>query len=250
MNSITRYLVVFVALLFLVPAVSAFGYGTSSISFTQSSGQLAAGGSMSVGYNVSLATGSTWGTTINIVNKAQLASHGITVTLSNPGGTQSNPPFNGTMTISVSSSTPNGQYNIILNATGDDPSTTNAAFALAIAVPASSSTTTVTGAASTTVAVTSSVAVSAPASYGMDLPDVFLGLIILVIIITVISMAVKTATASRQILLCVALILVGTFLWLYGDYTGGALYYVWAGVILILIGTFAWIWVDHQAHLL
>lgn len=253
MNALFRNLALLLALLVIVPSVSAFGYGTSSISFTQSSVSLSPGGSGSVGYNVTIATGSTWGTSLNVVNGAALKSAGINVTLSNPGGDNTNPPFNGTLTVSVASTVAAGVYHITLNATGDDPSTSNAELGLVVTLPGSSSTTSVAGGQSTTVAVTTqpttSTKVSAPTTPGFTLPDAFLGLIVLVIILMVIAMAVKTMMPSRQIIFSVALIFIGVLIWLYGDYTGGALRYIWSGVALIVVGTLIWIWVDHQAHL-
>ncbi|MEM3791138.1 MAG: hypothetical protein QXL16_00195 [Candidatus Micrarchaeaceae archaeon] len=96
-----------------------YGYGTSSISLSSSSLSLYPGSSTSAKYSVDLSSGSTWGTTLQVVNVQQLSSSGISVSLSNAYG---DPPFSGTVSISVSKNTKPGNYSIELQATGDDPS--------------------------------------------------------------------------------------------------------------------------------
>ncbi len=98
------------------------------------------------------------GTNLGVVNNNQLASQGIMVSLSNPSG---DPPFSGTMSISTSSSTQPGSYAIVLSATGDDPSISNATYILSVLSPASSTTTAATtsvsgGGQSTTIQQTTS----------------------------------------------------------------------------------------------
>lgn len=117
-----------------VPGVAASqtGYGTSSISFSPSSGSITAGGSMAASYTVGLASGGTWGTNMVLQDSAALSSNGINVTLSNPSG---DPPFSGTITITASNSAPSGTYVIEFAATGDDPSASPAAFQLGVTAP-------------------------------------------------------------------------------------------------------------------
>lgn len=107
-----------------------YGYGTSSISLQTSNATVVSGGSVNTTYRVSLASGSTWGTTVSVTDSAALSSHGITATLSDPTG---DPPFSGTLSISTSPTTALGTYNISLAATGDDPSTNPVTFTLTVA---------------------------------------------------------------------------------------------------------------------
>ena len=130
-----------VVLAFLAGTVSAQygGYGTSSIAISPGSASVPAGQSTNASYTVSLASGSTWGTNVNVVDASSLSSHGITVTLSK---TYAEPTFTGTMTVKVGSTTAPGTYNVTLNATGDDPSASPATFALTVTPTHSISTTT------------------------------------------------------------------------------------------------------------
>ncbi len=130
-----------VAFLIIPSYTFASGIGSSSIQLTQSGANLSVGGSASVGYTVKLVSGTPWGTTLNIVNKNQLLADGITLTLSN---SYSDPTYSGTLGISASSSAKPGTYNILLNATGDDPSSSNAALSLTIFSKASNATTSTT----------------------------------------------------------------------------------------------------------
>ncbi len=126
----------------IVPSYAfASGIGSSNIQLTQNSANLSVGGSASVGYTVRLVSGTPWGTTLNIVNKNQLLADGITLTLSNSYG---DPTYSGTMGISASSNATPGTYSIILNATGDDPSSSNTALSLTIFSKTSNTTTATT----------------------------------------------------------------------------------------------------------
>ena len=74
------------ALLYSIPSAYAFGYGTSAVSITRTSISLNEGTSGTVGYDVSLATGNTWGTDLIIQNQSVLSSEGIYVTASKTAG--------------------------------------------------------------------------------------------------------------------------------------------------------------------
>ncbi len=111
--------------LLIIPSISAASpIGASSITLNHSSGTAGIGGSVSTGYTVKLISGSTWGTTI-----AATAHSGITVTFSNSGG---DPTYSGTMTVTVSKTVSPGTYNIFINATGDDPSSSPAVYKLTV----------------------------------------------------------------------------------------------------------------------
>ncbi len=126
----------------IVPSYAfASGIGSSSIQLTQNGANLSVGGSASVGYTVKLVSGTPWGTTLNIVNKNQLLADGITLTLSNSYG---DPTYTGTMGISASSSAKPGKYSVALNATGDDPSSSNAVLNLTVFGKTSNATTATT----------------------------------------------------------------------------------------------------------
>ncbi|MGC8681989.1 MAG: hypothetical protein ACP5TF_01695, partial [Candidatus Acidifodinimicrobium sp.] len=87
------FLAVFSAVL-LVGVVYAAGYGTSKISLTRYSVNVSQGGTATVGFTVSLATGSTWGTSVNIVPSNSY------VTLS-PNPSYGDPSYSGNITINV-----------------------------------------------------------------------------------------------------------------------------------------------------
>ena len=53
-------------------------------------------------------------------------------------------------------------------------------------------------------------------------------------------------TSTRLVILGVLLILVGTTIWLYGDF-GAGVSYVWSGVVGILLGTVIWLYGDFLA---
>ena len=170
-HGISTILVVAIVVIIVVAAASAAAYylyfnpstsggiGTSSISLGQSSGYVASGNSMSVPYTVSLASGAKWGTSLVVVNNATITSEGITVT---PSTAAMDPPFSGTLSISVSASTPPSTYQIMLKATGDDPSKSNVLFTLTVTAAIASSTTTT----ATSNGVTSSSAMTTTSLYG------------------------------------------------------------------------------------
>jgi hypothetical protein len=135
----------------LSPPGSVVKYGTSSVSLNSSSASVAAGGSITDSYSVALASGTKWGTNVVISNSTALSSAGISVTDS--AGMQ-DPPYMGTLTISVLSSTKPGTYYIPIGTTGDDPSSQNAMLTLTVTAQSattvsSSSTTTTTSSTNT-----------------------------------------------------------------------------------------------------
>lgn len=112
-------LFVFLAALFMIPAVHAQGYGTSIISVNSTNITAYAGSTVELQYTTKLYTGSTWGTTMQYSNATALAASGINAHFSNAYG---DPTFTGIFSITISNSTPVGTYSIELSATGDDPS--------------------------------------------------------------------------------------------------------------------------------
>lgn len=132
--------------LYFNPSTSG-GIGTSSIALGQTSGSVAAGNTMSVSYTVSLASGTKWGTTLVVANNSTLKGDGITVT---PSTSAMDPTYTGSLSIAVASSATPGSYQINLKTTGDDPSTSNAVFTLAVTAAGSSSSTTTSSSSTTT----------------------------------------------------------------------------------------------------
>jgi len=118
----------------------ASGIGTSKITFSPANLTIAPGAAGTVSYTVGLVSGKVWGTNTNLVNSANLSSEGINVSLSK---TYSDPNYTGVMTIKVSGATKPGRYAVLLNATGDDPSITNALFTVYVKTSAVNTTTTV-----------------------------------------------------------------------------------------------------------
>ena len=139
-----------VYVLYLNPSTSG-GIGTSSIQLSKTDGTVAAGSSTSLPYTVNLASGAKWGTSLQVSNADTLANDGITATTSTGA---MDPPYSGTLTIAASSTTSPGTYQIVLKATGDDPSAADAVFVLTI-TPASGATSSSTT-SSTTVSTSSS----------------------------------------------------------------------------------------------
>jgi hypothetical protein len=124
----------------LLSSVSfASGIGTAKITFSASNISVVPGGSGTVNYNVSLVSGSPWGTSTNVVNAANLSKEGISVSLSK---TYADPNYAGVMTVKVSSTAAAGSYAIMLNTTGDDPSLANSLFTVYVK-PSAVNTTTV-----------------------------------------------------------------------------------------------------------
>ncbi|WP_241760267.1 COG1470 family protein [Thermoplasma volcanium] len=117
-------LIVLVIALFMLPMVSSAASGTSEITLSTTSISIPRGGSSTVTYNVKLASGNTWGTSISAS-----APSGISVTFSNPTG---DPPFSGTATVTVAKTVSPGTYTIEISATGDDPSSSPATLSVTV----------------------------------------------------------------------------------------------------------------------
>ena len=118
-----------ILLLGLIPQF-AFGYGlgTSKITLQEYNASIGSVGNISISYNLSIASGSTWGTNLNVVNGASLSANGIHVSITNNGG---DPPFSGFIQIYANGAKP-GKYSVLINATGDDPSISNAVLKLLV----------------------------------------------------------------------------------------------------------------------
>ncbi len=252
--------IVLLMLIGLVATASAAnGYGTSNVIFAQSSVNIIAGNSAPVNYTVQLTSGNTWGTNLVVLNQNQLSSDGISITLSNPSG---DPTFSGTLGAHTSRSTPTGSYNVVLQATGDDPSA-NATLVVVVAQPATTAAaTTLTHSNSTTIGSTASSysSITVVASNGSAAPvyssgggSIFAGAtflyaaIALIVIIALASLAIWKAGPTRLVIVGMALILIGVLIWLYGDYNGGLMDYIWGGVGAILLGTLLWVYGDFIA---
>jgi hypothetical protein len=171
------------------------------------------------------------------------------------------PPFSGTATIGVAASASSGVHQVAFAATGDDPSTNNTVLRVEVlqattttpqastTMPQSSnqaSNGTSTIIQTSTVASTSTV----PGTYKYP-PSNYDGTILLVLvaiiaIITAYLIMRSEMMSTKLIIIGIALILVGTAVWLYGDYSGGLYAYIWSGVAAILIGTVVWIIGDYR----
>ncbi|MCW1302632.1 MAG: hypothetical protein QXX36_03330 [Candidatus Rehaiarchaeum fermentans] len=108
------FLPVLVILLFSI-VYAANGIGTSSISLTSYSVNLTGGQSANIGFTISLASGNTWGTYINI----SPANSPISI-IANPS--EGDPTFSGNLIISVPKNITPGSYTFYISAYGDDPS--------------------------------------------------------------------------------------------------------------------------------
>ncbi len=204
------------------------------------------GGSATVNYTVNLASGNTWGTNLVVANYGALSQDKITASASNPMG---DPPFSGTLTILTSPSAAAGSYQIILTATGDDPSTANATIYVTLA---SQSTTSTAGTGQSTAASTS---VASTGGYGNGSSPYggasgtqtaeFAVAIIVILIIAGYLMVKMSSMGGKLIVLGIALILLGIVVWLYADFVAyGNMAYLWGGVIAILLGTIIWTYAD------
>ena len=244
-------LLVFVTALSLLLSTTyaQYGYGTSSISLNSSSVSANAGSSFSIAYNVSLASGNTWGTTLSVRNSSRLGALGISTTLSKSSG---DPPFAGVLTVTLSSSAAAGSYSIALTATGDDPSSQDAVLMLNVLAASGNSATNATGGMPYNVSQQASQTTAAPVYTQQSGPDfsVYLIAMIAIIIGGILAATKRQAIDARLIIAGVVLILIGTVLWLYGDFSGGNFTYIWGGVALILVGTATWLYGDHKGGLI
>ena len=109
-----------------------FSDGTSSITLSKNSVSITPGSSTTDSYTVELSSGTTWGTSLSSNSLS-----GFTIGFSNSGG---DPPYTGTMTISIASTVSDGTYHVYINATGDDPSSSPAVLSVSVTGHASSTT--------------------------------------------------------------------------------------------------------------
>lgn len=224
------------------------GYGTSSITLSQYSVYLVNGGITNVNYSVNLASGNTWGTRLTIINGKALLSDGVSTTLSK---NYSNPTYTGVLTINVAQSAPKGTYQIILNATGDDPSSNVTTLTLIVAAPGNTTTiqnVTKVSATTTAVPIVQATTSVPPANtvasefYGLTEAQALLLLgIIASIVAAGILMFVFKRGPARLDVWGVALIVIGTIIWLYGDFMYGNTTYIWTGVGVLLLGVLIWL---------
>ena len=128
-NYVAVSLIMLIAVFIPLSSAAQNGYGTSMVHISQNSINITPNSIVYLTYNVTLKTGLTWGTTINIINQSELSSNGIYITLSR---VSSDPTFSGVMAINASSAAKPGNYIVGLNATGDDPSQNEAVFKLTI----------------------------------------------------------------------------------------------------------------------
>ena len=258
MARLSNFVAVFGAFLLLMSlSVSAqYGYGTSIISVSPNPVSVAVGAAAIVNYTVNLASGSTWGTNLVVVNQTQLAAQGITLGVSNPSG---DPPFSGQLMIITTSSVAPRSYGLVLRATGDDPSASDVILMVNVASPATTSVAPTTTAAATTTAVNAtnatttapvttqqtSVPTTVPATTTVapvyyppsnNLALYSSALIAVIAIAAAGLMLVKKSAFARLVFAGAALILIGTVAWLYGDYAGGLMQYIWGGVAAIILG--------------
>lgn len=258
MNRLFCAAIIISALAVLLPVAGALsGYVNSNVAVTKSAITLRPGSYTTLGYNVTPSSqGNVWGTQLVVLNYNQLFAQNITVTPQN--STSKDPPFSGKLIITVSPPAAPGQYTIILAATGDDPSTNNATVALTIRAPSTSTIPSSGGSsnASVTTASTSSVpatvattsinyysggGTSGSTSYGLGTYTLLIISMVIIVIIGGILMAMMKPMPTKLIILGVVLILIGIAVWLYGDYHGGLMTYIWGGVGLIIVGTIVWL---------
>lgn len=112
-----------------VPLAFSQGYGTSAITLSTYNATVLQGSQYTLQYTIKLYSGSTWGTSISLENASALSAKGISASFSNAYG---DPPYSGTMTISVASSTQARNYTLNIVATGDDPSIAPAVLHLTV----------------------------------------------------------------------------------------------------------------------
>ncbi|MEM3781856.1 MAG: hypothetical protein QXT43_02765 [Candidatus Micrarchaeaceae archaeon] len=197
---------VFLLALPLLQGTAYASIGTSSILLNESNVTVLPGGSARVSYTVSLATGSTWGTSISVVNASALSASGISTSLSNTYG---DPTYSGVLAISTSSSTHQGTYQISMQASGDDPSPVETLTLVVLAPPTSSTSTvapvksnvTTSSTANTTSASTSVQTTAVPLTTTQPSPTapsysataLYMAILEIVILFAVIALALKYA---------------------------------------------------------
>jgi hypothetical protein len=118
-------IVLFIFLTSITGISAASAIGSSTIQLSTNSITVQQGSSQSVGYTVSLSSGTSWGTDLTASSPS-----GISVSLSTPSG---DPTFSGKATVSVSSSVSPGNYTVTFKASGDDPSTNSPVLSVHVA---------------------------------------------------------------------------------------------------------------------
>ncbi len=139
---------IFTTMLFLAVAMSlanAQVVGTSKLTLPSNIIYVHQGNSTNVNATVSLVNGTASGSTLIAVNAKNLSAKGITVYIPNGYGV---PPYNSRMTISANSTTPVGNYTLVLYESGNNQAKnyTNATIAVlspTTPIPVSSVSTTV-----------------------------------------------------------------------------------------------------------
>ncbi|MGC8478950.1 MAG: hypothetical protein ACP5NE_03435 [Candidatus Micrarchaeia archaeon] len=95
------------------------GIGVSQIIFSNTVVSASQGSSSSFYYMVKLFSGTTWGTSLSVLNSQNLSSSGISIKLSQSYG---DPTYSGIATVTVAPYTTPGNYSAVFQANGDDPS--------------------------------------------------------------------------------------------------------------------------------
>ncbi len=190
--------------------VFGYGIGTSRITLQKYNASVGSLGSLSISYTVSIASGSTWGTDLNVVNAASLSADKIHISITNNGG---DPPFSGLLEISSNGAKP-GKYSVLINATGDDPSVSSVVLSLLV--------TNSTGSASTSGNVLNATGLN-PGGYaskgGYSIIYVVIGLLLLIIPIPVFAAVKKLGAANIIIKASLAIeIIAGAYLIFFDQY--------------------------------
>ena len=223
----------------------ATGIGTSKISFSNNQLNITQGSSASVNYTVALVSGSKWGTSINLLNQTALLQKGINVVMSNPSG---DPTFSGVLTIATAPATPSGKYVLSFQAIGDDPSVSNSTIILNVA-PAAPSTSTSSTAQPQIPNTSASSGYAIPPVYAVNysvINYILYALILITLIVSIYFIAIMKYFNAKLIFVSTALIIIGSLVWLYGDFNGGFYSYVSAGFAAIIIGTLLWLYADYK----
>ena len=162
-----------------------------------------------------------------MTNASALLSDPVSTVLSKTYG---NPTYTGNLTI-VADSAPNGVYKIILNATCDNPSANVTILTLTIAAPGNTTTiqnvtkvtaTTTPGSTAPTTTVPQPTKVVQQEFLGIteNLALLLFGIIASIVAAGMLMFAFKSGP-TRLDIWGVALIVIGTIIWLFADFSGG-----------------------------
>ncbi|MCL5117311.1 MAG: hypothetical protein M1124_00590 [Candidatus Marsarchaeota archaeon] len=240
-----KYLIIALFLSAFFSISFAAGIGTSKISFSNTQFNITQGSSVSVNYTVALVSGSKWGTSISLLNQTALLQKGINIVMSNPSG---DPTFSGVLTIISAPTTPPGQYILSFQATGDDPSVNNSTIILNVASSTHATSASITSQSQIPNSSVSSSSVTPPvyaANYSV-INYILYALILITLIVNIYFVAIMKYFNAKLIFVSTALILLGSLVWLYGDFNGGFYSYVSAGFAAIIIGTLLWLYADYK----